>query len=112
MAVAVAPDSSVYISEGGNSRIRKVTPDGKIHTIAGYGPAQDTYGGGFAGEGVPVEKAKLFAATDLKCDVKGNLYIVDSGNNRARGARRCDYNTGGKWNCWIRMTARRRPRRS
>lgn len=87
MAVAVAPDGSVYISDAGNSRIRRVSPDGKIHTIAGYGPAQDTYGGGYAGEGVPLEKAKLFAATDLKCDLKGNLYIVDSGNNRVRVVR-------------------------
>jgi len=84
MAVAVGPDGSVYISDAGNSRVRRVSPDGKIHTFAGYGPAQDTYGGGFSGEGVPVEKAKLFSATDLKCDLKGNLYIVDSGNNRVR----------------------------
>ena len=87
MAVAVAPDGSVYISDAGNSRIRKVTPDGRIQTVAGYGPAQDTYGGGYAGEGVPLEKAKLFSATDLKCDSKGNLYIVDSGNHRVRVVR-------------------------
>jgi sugar lactone lactonase YvrE len=87
MAVAVAPDMSVYISDAGNSRIRHVTTDGKIQTVAGYGPPQDTYGGGFAGEGVPVEKAKLFSATDLKCDAKGNLYIVDSGNHRLRVVR-------------------------
>ena len=87
MAVAVAPDQSVYISDAGNSRIRRVTPDGRIQTVAGYGPAQDTYGGGFAGEGVPLEKAKLFSATDLKVDATGNLYIVDSGNNRLRVVR-------------------------
>ena len=87
MAVAVAPDLSVYISDGGNSRIRRVSSDGKIQTFAGYGPPQDTYGGGFAGEGVPAEKAKLFSATDLKCDAKGSLYIVDSGNHRLRVVR-------------------------
>lgn len=84
MAVAVAPDGNVYISDAGNSRIRLVTPDGKIRTIVGFGPAQDTYGGGYAGDGGPAEKAKLFSATGLKCDEAGNLYIVDSGNHRLR----------------------------
>lgn len=87
MAVAVAPDGGVYISDAANSRIRRVVPDGpdrKIQTVAGYGPAQDTYGAGFAGDGGPAEKAKIFSATDLKFDAAGNLYISDSGNNRIR----------------------------
>lgn len=93
MAVAVAPDNSVYISDAGNSRIRRVTPDGVIHTIAGFGPPQDTYGGGFAGDGGPAEKAKLFSATDLKFDAAGNLYICDSGNHRLRVIRNGVINT-------------------
>lgn len=84
MAVTVAPDGSVFVSDAGNSRIRQITPDGKIKTIAGFGPAADTYGGGYAGDGGPPEKAKLFSATDLKCDAVGNLYIADSGNHRIR----------------------------
>lgn len=87
MAVAVAPDGSVYISDAGNSRIRRVTADGKIQTVVGYGPAQDTYGAGFAGDGGPAEKAKIFSATDLEFDAAGNLYIADSGNNRIRVVR-------------------------
>lgn len=84
MAVTVAPDGSVYVSDAGNSRIRQITPDGKIKTIAGFGPAADTYGGGYAGDGGLPEKAKLFSATDLKCNAAGDLYIVDSGNHRLR----------------------------
>jgi len=84
MAVAVAPDGAVYISDAANSRIRRVTPDGGIETVVGYGPAQDTYGAGFAGDGSPPEKAKIFSATDLKFDAAGALYIADSGNNRIR----------------------------
>src|SRR5262245_65807141 len=87
MAVAVGPDGAVYISDGANSRIRRVSSDGegnKIQTILGFGPAQDTYGAGFAGDGGPPGKAKIFSATDLKFDAAGALYISDSGNNRIR----------------------------
>jgi DNA-binding beta-propeller fold protein YncE len=93
MAVTVAPDGSVYVSDAGNSRIRQITPDGKIKTIAGFGPAADTYGGGYAGDGGPSEKAKLFSATDVKCDAAGNLYIADSGNHRIRVIRSGIINT-------------------
>jgi sugar lactone lactonase YvrE len=87
MAVAAAPDGSIYISDAANSRIRRVAADGTIQTIVGYGPAQDTYGGGYAGDGGPAAKGKIFSATDLKCDAAGNLYIVDSGNHRIRVVR-------------------------
>lgn len=84
MAVAVGPDGSVYISDAGSSRIRRVALDGRIQTVAGYGPAQDTYGAGFAGDGGPLEKAKFFSPTDLKFAAAGQLYICDSGNQRIR----------------------------
>lgn len=84
MAVAVAADGSVYISDAGNSRIRRVDLEGKIQTLIGYGPGEGLYGAGFTGDGGPAEKAKIFSATDLKFDAAGNLYISDSGNNRLR----------------------------
>jgi DNA-binding beta-propeller fold protein YncE len=87
MAVAVAPDGSVYISDAGNSRVRRVAPDGKIQTVVGSGASEGVYGAGYAGDGGPAEKAKIFSATDLKCDTAGNLYIADSGNHRVRVVR-------------------------
>jgi hypothetical protein len=87
MAVAVAPDGNVYISDAGNSRVRRVAPDGKIQTVVGAGPSEGVYGAGFAGDGSPAERAKIFSATDLKCDGTGTLYISDSGNSRIRVVR-------------------------
>lgn len=87
MAVAVGPDGGVLISDAGNSRLRRVAVDGRIQTIAGYGPPQDTYGAGFAGDEGPLEKAKFFSPTDLKFDAAGQLFICDSGNHRIRALR-------------------------
>ncbi len=87
MAVAVAPDGSVFISDAGNSRVRRVSIDGKIQALVGYGPGEGVYGAGFEGDGGPAEKAKIFSATDVELDAAGNLYISDSGNNRIRVVR-------------------------
>ncbi len=83
MAVTAAPDGNVFISDAANSRIRQITPDGIIKTIVGYGPAQDTYGGGYAGDNGPAAKGKIFSVTDLKY-ADGKLWLVDSGNQRIR----------------------------
>lgn len=84
MAVAVGPDGSVYVSDAGNSRVRRVTADGKIQTVAGFGGGDGLGGAGFAGDGGPAQKAKIFSPADVKVDAAGNLYISDSGNNRLR----------------------------
>jgi sugar lactone lactonase YvrE len=84
MAVTVGPGDSVYVSDAVNSRIRRITADGKIQTVTGFGGGDGIGGAGFAGDGGPAEKAKLFSPADVKSDAAGNLYISDSGNNRVR----------------------------
>jgi sugar lactone lactonase YvrE len=84
MAVTIGPDGSVYVSDAANSRIRKITSDGKIQTLAGLGGGDGLGGAGYLGDGGPAEKAKLFTPADVKIDAGGNLYISDSGNNRIR----------------------------
>ena len=83
-AVAVARDGSVYTSHAANSRIRRVRPDGVVQTVAGSGPGSGEGGAGFAGDGGPADKAKLFSPADLKFNAVGQLYVADSGNTRVR----------------------------
>ena len=84
MAVTVGADGGVYISDAANSRVRRITSDGKIQTVVGFGVGEGLGGAGYVGDGGPAEKAKLFSAADVKLDNAGNLYISDSGNNRIR----------------------------
>src|SRR5204862_415533 len=50
----IADDNgNIYIADSANHRIRQVTPDGVIHTIAGMGAP------GFSGDGGPADSAQL-----------------------------------------------------
>lgn len=76
--VAVDPFGNVYIADDGNNRIRKVTPQGIISTIAGSGTA------GFSGDGGPAALAQLRGPSAVAVDASGNVYIADAGNQRIR----------------------------
>ena len=73
-------DSSgnLFIADSGNQRIREVTPDGLVRTIAGTGVA------GFTGDGGPATSAELNTPIAVTPDDEGNIFIVDQGNNRIR----------------------------
>jgi sugar lactone lactonase YvrE len=85
-AVAIAADG-VYISDAGNSRIRRVSANTIIETVAGTGGGSGLGGAGFAGDGGPAVQSKTFSAMGLRFDDAGNLYISDTGNNRLRVVR-------------------------
>ncbi|WP_111631310.1 NHL domain-containing protein [Larkinella arboricola] len=76
--IEVDSQGNLYIADKGNHRIRKVTPNGIITTVAGTGTA------GFSGESKLATSAELNNPDDLTVDGKGNLYIVDQNNNRIR----------------------------
>lgn len=76
--VAVDGAGNLYISEFGNSRVRKVSADGTITTVAGTGST--TYGG----DGGPATNAALKGPEGVALDAAGNLYIADTGNHRIR----------------------------
>ena len=76
--VAVDDNGDIYIADTGNHRIRMVTPDGVIHTIAGTG------GAGFAGDDGPANAALFNSPQGVFLDGAGDLYVADSGNQRVR----------------------------
>lgn len=79
--IAVDSQDSLYIADTGNHRIRKVSQDGTITTVAG----RFNYGnGGFSGDGYPATLALLFVPVSVAVDSQGNLYIADTANNRIR----------------------------
>lgn len=76
--LALAPKGGLYISDTGNNRVRIVLNDGTIQTVAGEGHAR------FAGDEGRATSASLNRPTELTVDTEGNLFILDSGNNRVR----------------------------
>jgi sugar lactone lactonase YvrE len=76
--VAVDPAGNVFISDSFNHRIRKIDTQGIITTVAGNGQA------GFSGDGGPAAQASLNRPYRIALDSTGNLYIVDSLNDRIR----------------------------
>jgi uncharacterized protein (TIGR03437 family) len=69
---------AAYISESGVGRVRKISPDGVITTVAGIGV------GGYAGDGGPAVAARFSAPSSLAFDLEGRLLIADSLNHRIR----------------------------
>ena len=75
---------NLYIADTGNNRIRKVSTEGIINTVAGSGPTGFGTAGGFSGDGGPATSAQLNRPQGVAVDSGGNLYIADTQNNRIR----------------------------
>jgi uncharacterized protein (TIGR03437 family) len=69
---------NIFFSDDANFRVRVITPNGIINTVAGDGQV------GFAGDGGPAIDANLNGQFGLAIDPSGNLLIADSVNNRIR----------------------------
>jgi sugar lactone lactonase YvrE len=80
--VAVDINGNVYIADRHNQRIRMVTPAGTISTLAGSGAA--SFSGAFAGDGASAVAASLSKPSGVSVDASGNIYVVDSNNQRIR----------------------------
>jgi sugar lactone lactonase YvrE len=71
-SVAVDLSGNLFIADSNNNRIRKVSPDGTIRTVAGTG------GDTRSGDGGPATLAGLEFPTGLAFDKNGNLFVADS----------------------------------
>jgi len=66
---------NLYVVDHGNHRIRKITPEGKVSTLAGSGKS------GFSGGGYvdgPGNVAKFNEPASIAIDASGNLYVAES----------------------------------
>ena len=76
--VALDAAGNLYIADTANHRIRMVSTNGIIITVAGNGTR------GYAGDGGTATKASLYYPSGVALDVFGDLYVADSSNSRIR----------------------------
>ncbi|MCJ8166670.1 Ig-like domain-containing protein [Pontibacter sp. E15-1] len=76
--LAFDKDGNLYIAERGGNRVRRVSTDGIITTVAGTGAFSST------GDGEDAKDATLKDPYGLAFDIDGNLYIAESSGNRVR----------------------------
>ncbi len=76
--VAVDSTGSLYSADYVHDRIRKVTPDGIIRTVAGNGLRL------FNGDGGQATGAQLAQPRAVAVDSAGNIFIADWRNGRIR----------------------------
>jgi streptogramin lyase len=83
--VVRGPDGGLWFCEYSGHRIRRVAPDGTIHTVAGSGKK------GYSGDGGPAREATLNLPHELRFDTAGNLFVADMANHVVR---KIDLKTG------------------
>lgn len=74
--LAIDVQNNIYVADAGNNKIRKITPAGMVNTIAGSGARGSKDG---IGPGVAFNNP-----TGVALDAAGNIYVVDSDNNKIR----------------------------
>ena len=84
-AVCVDTKGNTYLCEREGNTLRKIDPDGKISTVAGTGEK------GYEGDGGPAVSATLNGPKAIRCDLEGNVFIVDTENHAIR---KLDVNSG------------------
>jgi len=76
--VALDAAGNLYVAEADGNRVRKVSANGVISTVAGTGAW------GYGGDNGPATQAKLANPWHIAFDLAGNLFIADFGNSRIR----------------------------
>jgi uncharacterized protein (TIGR03437 family) len=76
--IAIDRLGNLYVADTAGHRVRKISADGKITTVAGNGS------GGGQGDGGPATQASLYYPKGVAVDASGNLFIADWLNSRIR----------------------------
>lgn len=76
--LAIGPGGSLYVIDGGNARIRVISADGVIRTVAGNGVS------GFSRDGVNALQASIAPQQGLAVDQTGRLYFSEPANHVVR----------------------------
>ncbi|HEX6622889.1 MAG TPA: NHL repeat-containing protein [Pyrinomonadaceae bacterium] len=74
--LAIDAEGNLYIADTGNNRVRRVTPEGQVSTVAGEGTAGHADG--------PAASARFDAPVGVAVDRRGNVYVADTYNDRVR----------------------------
>jgi DNA-binding beta-propeller fold protein YncE len=74
--IALDSSSNLYVADTSNNRIRKITREGVVSTIAGDGSRGNTDG--------PALSSRFDGPLGVAVDAKGNVYIADTYNDRIR----------------------------
>jgi sugar lactone lactonase YvrE len=76
--VAIDKSGNIYVAEYNSHMVRKITPAGKITTIAGNGTA------GYSGDNKAATLARLSLLNGIAVDNYGNIFIADEINHAIR----------------------------
>ena len=81
--LAIDKAGNLYVADQNDNKIRKVSTDGTMSTVAGNG-TQCAAPTNSCGDGGAATSAQLRAPTGVAVDGSGNLYIADQFDNRIR----------------------------
>jgi uncharacterized protein (TIGR03437 family) len=76
--LAIGPSGDLFVADNENDRLRRITSDGRVVTVAGNG------GFKFSGDGGPAAFASLNGPSGLAMDRQGNLFAAEVLNSRVR----------------------------
>lgn len=85
-ALAVATDGSVFVADDSDYRVRRITPQGTIESIAGTG-VENTCAEIERGDGGEARGGSFAGVADIHLGANGHLYVADDNDQRLRVVR-------------------------